>query len=120
MRGVLRLPQIDPDIFWSIQRGREAEERHSGKPITLNERPDQETIEIIILSPALAFGVAEFDEKHFTGRVAGNLNNIVLLEATEGGVQIGSETSWGEDKFTAEELRRSTKAKHISRESTYL
>lgn len=120
MRVVLCLPQIDPDIFWSIQRGREPEERHSAKPRTLNERPDQEAIEIIILSPALAFGLAELDEKCGTGRVAGNLNNTVLLEATERGVQIGSETSWAEDKFTAEELYPSTKGKHKPRESTYL
>lgn len=111
LRVVLCFFQINPDIIRPIQRRCEPKERHGAKPGTLDERPNQEAIEVVILSSALAFGMTEFDEKYCFGRVAGNLNNIVLLKTTEGVVQVRGEPSWREDKFTAEELYGSVMSK---------
>lgn len=104
LRAVLGLLAVYPHILRSITRRREAKEGHRTEPRRLNERPDEKAIEVVVFTTAQPLGLAQFNKLGSTSGVTSDFNDIVGFQATQGVVQVRSQTLGWENEFATEEL----------------
>lgn len=78
---VLRLYQLEPHVAFLIYWRGQAHQRHGAKPAGFYERPDEEAVEVVVLSATGSFGIAQLHRRNLVGRVPGDGNDVIRLES---------------------------------------
>lgn len=99
----MRLRLADPNILFDIGRGRKAHQGYGGKPTGLDERPDQEAVKVVVLTPDLALLVGKTNLDHIALVVSVQTHDVIGFEALQRLVQVMCQSFSGEDELAPEE-----------------